>query len=189
MDHALRLPPEEIRPLLRREYDRMVELGWFDEERLELLEGILLNMTPQGSLHAEVVRRLTKWLVTGVGDRGRVQIQSPLAVSDLSEPEPDVAIAPPGDYSEGHPKTAWLVIEVADTSLTKDRDVKASLYAACGIPEYWLVNLVDGVIEIHRNCRDGAYLRVDIAGPDDVLAPEKFPDLRIAVGDILPRTG
>src|SRR5450631_913480 len=116
---------ESVRPLHRREYDRLVELGSFDEERIELLRGMLVGMSPQGAEHADVVHRLAALLARGFGDRAVVRTHSPLALGEDSEPEPDVAVLAPGDYSREHPSTALLVIEVSDTSLRKDRAIKA----------------------------------------------------------------
>lgn len=177
--------PYQIRPLYRREYDCMVELGLFEDERVELLRGNLIAMSPQGPYHSDVVARIAAFFVTVLGDRALVRAHSPLAVSDDSEPEPDVAIVPPGDYSAEHPRRAWLVVEVSDSSLAKDRAIKAEVYAAGDVSEYWIVNLAEGVIEVHRRRRRGRYSRVTVDGLDDTLALEKFPDVRITVGDVL----
>jgi Uma2 family endonuclease len=180
------LSPEGLRPLSRADYDRMVALGLFDDERVELLHGVLVRMSPQGPLHSEVIDRLTERLVPVLLGRARVRIQGPLAASDDSEPEPDVAVLPPGDYSQEHPARALLVIEVSETSLTKDRHVKAGLYAASGIPEYWIVNLPERVIEVHSRAEEGAYRRTETRRPGDEIAPVEFPDVRIRVDEILP---
>jgi len=186
---ATQLGPERVRPLRRVEYEKMVDLGCFEDERLELLRGALVTMSPQGSRHAEVVARMNTWLLPSLLGRAVVRVQSPLALAEDSEPEPDVAVVPPGDYSGGHPQTAWLVIEVADESLRKDRDVKAGLYAAAGIQEYWLVNLVDRVVDVHRHAVDGAYRQVTRCHIDGKLRIDKFPDLAMALADLLPRAG
>lgn len=175
---------DELRPLSRAEYDRMVALGWFEDERVELLQGMLVKMSPQGPRHMAVIRRLMRLLVIGVGERAEVQPQGPLALTDDSEPEPDLALVPAG-YIDELPSRAYLVIEVADSSLSKDRQLKTPLYAAAGIPEYWIVNIADSVIEVHRDAQDGVYRQSFVCGPGDTLEVALFPDIRIAVTDIL----
>jgi Uma2 family endonuclease len=111
-------------------------------------------------------------------------VQSPLALSDDSEPEPDVAVVPAGDYRQSHPSQALLVVEVSDTSLDKDRGVKTALYATAGVPEFWLVNLPDRVVEVHRQPSAGRYSVIERAGVDAEIAPAAFPSLRLAVREI-----
>jgi Uma2 family endonuclease len=176
---------EEQRPLHRRGYDRLVELGSFDEERIELLRGILVGMSRQGAEHADVVYRLAALLAKALGDRAVVRAHSPIALGDDSEPEPDVAVVPPGDYSCEHPGTAMLVIEVSDTSLRKDRDIKGLLYASAGIQEYWLVNLVDRRVEVFRAPRMGRFTDVSEQGREATLRPVAFADAAIEVGELL----
>ena len=178
----------QIRPLLRREYDRLVEAGELAGERVELVRGFIVTMSPIGSRHAEVVSRLTRIFVRGVGDRAVVRAQSPLAVAGDSEPEPDLALVPPGDYSGGHPERALLVIEVAETSLDYDRTDKARLYAESEIDEYWIVNLVDDAIEVYRRSRAaGEWEEPTTVRLDGSVTPLAFPDLAVATGDVLPR--
>ncbi|MCG8421060.1 MAG: Uma2 family endonuclease [Proteobacteria bacterium] len=176
--------PELIRLISRTEYDRMIQLGMFDDERVELLYGVLISMSPHRPEHARALRVLYKLLLPQVGDRAEVQSQLPLALASHSEPEPDLSVVPSGDYSDEHPSQAWLVIEVAATSLPKDRNVKAKLYAECGILEYWIVNLVDKVVEVYREAADGKYRSATISRPGDSIALVKFPNVRIAVSDI-----
>jgi Uma2 family endonuclease len=185
MANALAIGPERIRPISRAEYDRLVELGWFEHERIELLRGVLVTMSPQGSRHAEVLRRLNRLLVPRLGDRAYVQVQSPLALGDSSEPEPDVAVVPPGDYSGGHPSTAHVVIEVADSSLAHDRDIKLAIYAESGIPEYWIINLVDSVIAVHTDPEGMSYRTVTTARRGERVHMSAFPDISLAVDELL----
>jgi Uma2 family endonuclease len=186
MQEPAPIAPEQLRRLTRAEYDRMVDLGMFENERVELLYGMLVTMSPQGAPHAEVTSVLTEHMLRCVGDRARVRAHSPLALGPDSEPEPDVAVVPAGDYSRAHPTTAHLVIEVADSSRDKDRQVKGRLYAAAGIPEFWLVDLVDDVVEVHRRPGGGAYGSVERHGRGATLAAEAFPDVQVAVADLLP---
>jgi Uma2 family endonuclease len=181
-----------VRPLRRAEYDRLVALGVFADERLELLRGALIEMTPQRAAHASSVQRLSKRLIEGLSERAIVRVQLPLALSDDSEPEPDVAVVPPGDYWDAHPAIAWLVIEVADTSVTKDREVKQRLYAEAGIPEYWLVNLAEGQVEIYTEPSvsggagsSPAYCNRAIAKPGQRLSLGRFPDVSLEVSEFV----
>lgn len=172
------LAPERPRPLRRVEFDRLVEGGAFDDERVELLEGVLVEMNPQSSRHAEITHRLGKQLSAQVGARAEVRVQMPLALSDSSEPEPDIAVVAPGSYADAHPSTAFLVVEVAEASLRKDRAVKAPLYAAAGIGEYWIVNVVDRCIEAHR----GGH--VDVARAGEGMRAVGIADVEVAVDEL-----
>ena len=181
---AAAIAPEEIRRLQRIEYDRLVALGWFQDERIELLHGTLVAMSPQGSRHALVLSRLVRQLVMALGARAEVRPQCPLAVSDDSEPEPDIAVVAPGDYQDAHPTTALLVVEIADASLQKDRGVKARLYAAGGILEYWIVNLVDRVVEVHTDPRADAYQRIARVENGARIPLAAHPDVTIEISDL-----
>jgi Uma2 family endonuclease len=177
------LYPEQPRPLRRVEYERMVELGLFDDERIELLRGTLVTMTPQKGQHANAAARLGEALTLALQGRAHVRQHSPLALLEDSEPEPDVAVVPLGDYSRVHPSSAHLVAEIADSSLRKDRQVKADLYAEAGIAEYWIVNLVDSVLEVHRDPSGDHYATVTSFGKNASVALLAFPDVRVRVSD------
>lgn len=179
------IAPDQLRPLLRVEYERLVDLGVFDEERVELLNGVLLTMSPQGTKHAECVRRLSKILFTALSDRATVQIQTPLGAGRRSLPEPDLAVVPLGNYKDAHPEGALWVIEVANSSLDRDR-AKAALYAVANVAEYWIVNLVDGVVEVHSDAHGERYRTITTHDTSTDLAPGAFEDLIIRVGDVLP---
>jgi Uma2 family endonuclease len=168
------------------EYDALVEQGLLADSRVELLLGALVDMTPQGPLHANVVAKLAAELFRSLPPNVQIRSHSPLALSDDSEPEPDVAVVPSGDYSGAHPGRALLVIEVADASLQKDRRIKAPLYASAGIPEFWLINLVDRVVEVHRHPSAGRYSDVQQIDRQGQLTPAEFPDAIIDVADLLP---
>jgi Uma2 family endonuclease len=180
------LVKETLRPLSRAEYDRLIQLGWFVDERIELLRGCLVTMSPQGTRHAEVIRRLNRILGRVLADRALVQIQSPIAASDDSEPEPDVAVIPIASYTEDHPRQAWLVIEVAESSLGKDRNIKSQLYAACDVTEYWIVNVPAREVEVHTEPHGDGYriCRRFTAGEEIALA--RFPEVVVRVDDIIP---
>jgi Uma2 family endonuclease len=144
----------ELRRLRLPEYHRMVAAGVFDEdEGVELLEGVIVRMSPQNADHALVVARLSDPLFVALPEDHVVRCQLPLSLSDADEPEPDVAVivrSTPRSRRE-QPTTARLVFEVAGDSLRKDREVKGPLYARAGIPEYVIVNLVEETLEVHRD--------------------------------------
>lgn len=180
------IDPERVRPLRRSEYERMVELGLFEEERIELLRGSLVTMSPQGVRHALVLQRLTHALVGALGDRFWVRVQLPLAASEVSEPEPDVAVVPRGSSDHEHPTAALLVIEVAETSPRKDRDVKARIYAEMAVPEYWVVDLAHDEVLVYAEPDAGTYATVRTARADESLTPHALADVVIAVASLLP---
>lgn len=135
------------------EYHRLVEAGILDEDdHVELLEGVIVQLSPQSERHARVIQRLTALFVKAAGDRLMVRPQLPLTLAD-SEPEPDIAVVRIEDAAspDEHPTHAVLVVEVSSVSLAHDRNVKARIYARAGIPEYWLVNLVESCVEVHRD--------------------------------------
>jgi Uma2 family endonuclease len=178
---------DQLRPLLRSEYDELIRLGRFEGEKIELLFGVLVRMTPIGPPHSSTVVRVSNLFARLLSDdRASVRSQQPFAALPDSEPEPDLVIAPPGEYATEHPETTWLVIEVSDSSLAKDRGLKQRLYALAGVPEYWIVNLVDGVIEVHTQPENGAYASVTRHAKGETLHPRELPDLAIEVDQILP---
>ena len=132
----------------------MIEAGILvEDERVQLVDGVLVAMTPQGAPHALVIQRLTNLLARALGEEFAVRPQLPLTLGDESEPEPDLAVVRAAEARSRtrHPGTALLVIEVAGESLRLDRQSKAALYARSGIPEYWIVNLADARVEVHRD--------------------------------------
>jgi Uma2 family endonuclease len=177
---------DSVRPLRRSEYDRLVDLGVFQEERLELLEGRLVEMSPQGNAHAYSIRRLDRLLQRALGDRAEVQIQGPIAASDLSEPEPDVAVLEPGDYLDERPQSAHLIVEVADTSRAKDLGLKARLYAHMQVPDYWVIDLERRQLVVHRQPQHDRYGEVRTLAESEELTLARFPDVRIRLSEVLP---
>jgi len=177
--------PEHFRPLRRVEYDRLVALGTFEGERIELIEGALRRMSPIGPPQASTVDDLNQLLVLALAGRARVRVQGSFAAGELSELEPDVSILPLGNYRSAHPSEAHLVIEVADSSLYYDRGEKAQLYASCGVPEYWIVNLVDRVVEVHREPTVGGYREVTTIPKGARLRLLAFPAVELKVDEFL----
>lgn len=185
MMHADAIESRSLRPLRREEYDRLVELGFFQDERLELLKGRLVLMSPQNAPHATAVRKLNKLLVRLCGDVADVRPQSPILAGEDSEPEPDFAVVEPSE-STNHPETALLVVEVADSSLTRDRDVKGPIYAEAGYPEYWIVNLPERCVEIYRDPVNGRYRTASTALPGQTVRCVALPRIELEVDQILP---
>lgn len=179
------IAPEVPRRLTRAEYDRIVAIGVLGEDRVELLRGVIVAMSPNDPPHASAVELLTDILVPALAGRARVRIQLPLLAADDSEPEPDVAVVPIGDYSRQHPDKALLVVEVAASSLRKDRMVKGPLYAASGFAEYWVVDVGGGVVEVHRGPSGQAWQSITRHGQGEVLHLEAFPDVTVAVSAVL----
>lgn len=173
--------PEKPRPLKRSEYDRLVAMGAFDDERIELLYGTLVAMSPQDPGHTNPIGVLTMLLAPALVGRAVVRVQSPLIARDESEPEPDLAVVPLASYRTAHPERAHLVIEVALSSMKKDRLVKAPLYASSGFEEYWLFDVTAGAVEVYREPREGVYRVVTLHGPGEVLAMRAFPDVLVPV--------
>lgn len=170
----------------RVEYDRLVDDGFFDEdEKMELLDGVIVEMTRQGPRHAATVQRLTRLLILALDKRAEVRVQLPFAASEISEPEPDLAVVATGDRDRAHPDEAMLLIEVSETSLNKDRRVKARIYAEAGVPEYWLVDVAAGAIEVRTEPGQGGYGEVRSARTGESIRLQAFPDVEIAVADIV----
>ncbi len=172
------------RLLSRAEYDRMVDQGLFADERVELIRGILVEMSPIGSRHADPVDVLTRHFVRAMGDDAVVRVQQPFAASDDSEPEPDLALVPPRRYADSHPERAFLVIEVSDESLKYDRETKARLYAASGVPEYWIVDVNGRSVEVFDQPTADGYQRGRRFEGNHEIAPTAFPKALLRVGEL-----
>ncbi|HYQ17569.1 MAG TPA: Uma2 family endonuclease [Polyangiaceae bacterium] len=178
------LAPLTTRPLRREEYDRLVALGVFDDERIELLEGVIVTMSPNNPEHASPVQLLNELLLPALLGRAVVRIQLPLNAVRESEPEPDVVIAPLGDYRRAHPDRAHCVIEVANSSVGKDRNVKAPLYAASGFHEYWLVNVPEQVVEVFREPSPEGYRQATRHGISETISLQDFPDVQLEIAKL-----
>jgi Uma2 family endonuclease len=178
------------------EYHKLAELGFFhEEERIELINGELIEMVSKGVAHETCLRNLWKELPTLVGDRATLQSQAPITLPPKSEPEPDFAIVQNRDdnYLSGHPQPAdvLLVMEVSDSSLDYDQDVKIPLYAQAGISDYWIFNLFDNYLESYNEPYQNhqgkyGYLNKRIILPNQVIALPCFPDLTVDLGKIFP---
>jgi Uma2 family endonuclease len=173
----------------RTEYERMAEAGVFEpDERLELIDGEVWQMPPQSTRHFTAIRLVERALSRVFANGFDVRTQGPLAIDGHSEPEPDIAVVEGSarDYATAHPRTAVLVVEVADTSLGFDRIAKKRLYARNGIPEYWILNLGAECLEVYRDPADEDYLAQQTIGRTEVIAPRAAVQFEIAVADLLP---
>ena len=186
----------ETRRFTRLEYERLVEMAVFQpDERLELIDGLLVVREPQDTPHATGVRLAVKVLRGVFGEGWIVDSQLPVALDEYSEPEPDAAViaGDPRDYRQAHPSRPVLIVEVAESRLAFDRQHKASLYARAGIADYWVVNLVDRVLEIHRDPAAAAaapygfhYRSITRLAPPMAVTPLAAPSAVISVADLLP---
>jgi len=188
--------PLTVRRWKRTEYDRLVDLGAFEDEPLELIAGQLIVAEPKGAYHSSAVTAADYALRAALPPGWLVRNQQPVSLDDESEPEPDLAVVPkrPGDYRYAHPERPALAVEVAHSSLLFDREHKGSLYARAGIEDYWIINLVDGVLEIYRDpgpdpaaIYGWRYRSVSTLAPPAVAVPLAFASSHIAVADLLPR--
>ncbi len=170
-------------------YERMIDAGIFGgDDHIELLDGEIVEMAPQNSPHATVISILIRRFTIGFGEDFHVRAQAPIALSDDSEPEPDIAVVrgQPRDYRDAHPAKAELIVEVSDTTLAYDRGRKRSAYARAGIAEYWILNTRSRRLEIHRQPTGADYaLRTEV-GADESVMPLAKPDLALRVADLLP---
>jgi Uma2 family endonuclease len=169
------------------EFERMAAAGVFGpEERVELIRGEIVEMSPIGPGHGAGVAGLNKRLVLGVGDRAVVWIQSAARAALDSVPQPDLALLRPRSYRKANPTPPdiLLVVEVAETSLRYDRTVKLRLYAEAGIPEYWVVSAADGWIEVYRSPEGPGYRERRRAGAGETVSPLAFPDVVVPVADV-----
>ena len=178
------------RPFTVSEYYRMAEAAILTEEdRVELIAGQIVAMSPIGSRHAACVDRLNGLLHRQPGSAFIVRVQSPIALDAYSEPEPDLVLLRPRTdfYADAHPAASdvLLAIEVADTSIDYDREVKLPLYAHAGLPEVWLIDLQKGCIEVYARPQGGAYQqRVEVTA-DATLTSPTIPQLALAAADLL----
>lgn len=172
------------------EYAEMARVGILrDDDRVELIDGEIVEMAPIGPDHAGSVDAIYELLVRELSGLAQVRAQNPIRLDAFNQPQPDFALLRRRDdfYRSAHPTPAdvLLIVEVADTSLSTDRAVKLPLYARAGLPEVWLVDLAHGVISVHREPGPGGYRRTSTGRPGDLLRPLAWPDRAFAVTDLL----
>ncbi len=177
-------------PITIEMYHRMGEKGIFaPDDRVELIEGELFQMSPIGSLHARCVDFLNKFLVIAASDQFTVRVQNPVILNNLSEPEPDFSIVRSREdfYKDALPTSSDVVavFEVADTSVAFDKNIKFLRYAATGIPEAWLIDLDDERVEVHTQPKENGYGMVKIYVRGENAVSENIPSINLPVDDIL----
>jgi len=177
------------------DYHKLAEQGWFEGKRVELIAGEIIAMSPIGSRHWTAVNKISSLFHHLLGHQFIVSTQNSLRLSQYSEPEPDIALIEGkfDDYRDALPRTAVLIIEVSDTTLADDRREKASLYAYAAIADYWLLNLNDNQLEVHRQPVAMAdqpfgygYQEVTIYKREEAVTALAAPAVPIAVADLLP---
>ena len=176
------------------EYARMGEAGIFTEDdRVELIDGEILQMTPIGALHAGVVSRLTELLVTRLAGKAHVSVQNPIRLANDTEPQPDLVVALRREsfYTDRHPQPddILLVIEVADSSLRYDKQEKAPRYGKAGIPETWLVDLEAGEVAVCTEPGPDGYATRQVRRRGDEVVATGMPEIRASVDDVFAGVG
>jgi len=179
-----------IRRFTTEEFHRMGEAGIFSEDdRVELLDGEIVETSPIGSRHAACVARLTRWLSQQIGNSAIVWVQNPVRLDVRSEPQPDVVLlrSRPDFYAESHPgpEDVLLLIEVADTSGETDRQIKLPLYAKAGIGEVWIIDLLNRKVEICRQPTGTHYQSIQMFTETERIAPQVIPVTEILISEIL----
>ena len=178
------------RRFTRGEYHRMGEVGILTpDDRVELIRGEIITMSPQGRRHRAFIDNLNRLLNASLTDRAIVSVQMPVVLSDDTEPEPDIQIlrrrVVPYKEREAFAEDALLIIEVAQTSLAYDRSTKLRLYAEAGVPEYWVVDCVTESVDVHRGPRGDGYRDVSrVAGSAASVTMETFPDVTLRLSEI-----
>jgi Uma2 family endonuclease len=183
-----------VRKWTREEYYKMGELGLFEGQRVELIDGEIIEMSPMGNPHVIAASLAHDALQKAFGAGYWVRHGAPLNISSVSEPEPDIGVVKgtPREFKD-HPSTALLAVEVSETSLRMDRKRKASLYASAGVQDYWIVNLIDRQLEVYREPKPDraqpfgfGYTNQTILKTGDSVTPLAAPNAKIAVADLLP---
>ena len=164
----------------------LIDAGCFGKEKLELLFGVVAQIPLPSPEHEEAVYRISTALTLAVGKRAKVRTRLSFAASDVSQPVPDVLLAPPGNYWNEHPSRAHLVVEVSHQHPHRDRALKQKLYAEADVEEYWIVDLDRDVIAVHRERIGGRWRSIDQFSHGERIAPMAMPDIAIAVDDVLP---
>jgi Uma2 family endonuclease len=175
--------------LTRRDYYRLAEAGILGEDdRVELLEGQLVDMSPIGPRHALVIDMLNRLLLTALGEQAWLRVQNPIVLDDASEPQPDIALVrlPWNGYPDAHPRPPdiLLLVEVADSSLDFDRGAKLELYARAGIREFWVVDLTTNHVMVHRSPNEGRYASMAVVDMSGTVQVQALPDVTISVAQI-----
>ncbi len=173
------------------DYYRMAEAGILEpDERVELIEGQIIRMAAKGTAHEASIRRTARLFQNLLVGQASVHTQSPIRLNNYSEPEPDVAVVQinPLDYADHHPtpEEVYLVIEVADSNLSKDREIKARIYAQAGIADYWILDVNQRQLLVLRSPSENGYQSELVLTEDGNISPLRFPNISVTVQEILP---
>lgn len=179
-------PVAPQRRFKRKEYDALVALDFFEDEKLELLDGVIYEKVAEGPAHSKPILRLNMLLAPALVGRADVGVQLPFAAGDYSEPEPDLFIVPRDDDNEDHPSRAFCVIEVAVTSQRRDR-MKVRIYADNGVPQLILIDVPRREARVYREPRDGEYERIETLREGQRLVIDAFPDVGFDLAEVLPK--
>lgn len=183
--------PFTLRKWTVKEYHKLGEMGFFHpEERVELIAGNIIKMSAKGTAHTSALGRTDRLFQDLFNNLAWVRVQDPIALDDNSEPEPDIAVVriDPFDYATHHPTPSevYLIIEVADSSLAYDREIKAKIYARSGIADYWVLNVSDRQLHVFREPAESGYQSEVILDERATISPLQFPAFNIAIGEMLP---
>jgi Uma2 family endonuclease len=184
LDPTPLLAGEKQRRLKRSEFQALVRLGAFDDERVELLYGVIVEMTSGDPEHAHPIQELTRLLLGQLLERAIVRVQLDYLAAGESEPVPDLAIVPLANYRHAHPDRAHCIIEVAHSSVRKDRLLKMPLYAASNVAEYWVVNVNESCFEVFRDSDGTTYQSETRYGVGETVTLEAFPDVAVRVAEL-----
>ena len=168
------------------DYYKLAAVGIIgSEDKVELIKGEIVNMSPSNSMHAHVINVLNRKFSKVTGDLFFISVQNPLRIGNYSEPEPDVLLVKPKSYKDQHPvpNDVLILVEVSASTLRFDQTIKKELYAEAGIPEYWIVNLIDQKVEVYTSPEKNTYLNESSFGLQDVVSA-KQTDIQLNVGDL-----
>ncbi len=183
--------PFTLRKWTVKEYQKLGKIGFFHpEERVELISGNILKMSAKGTAHTSALGRTDRLFQDLFNNLAWVRVQDPIALDDNSEPEPDIAVVviDPLDYATHHPTPSevYLIIEVADSSLAYDREIKAKIYARSGIADYWILNVNERQLHVFREPTEDGYQSEIVLGESASISPLQFPAFNIAIQQMLP---
>jgi Uma2 family endonuclease len=172
------------------EYYQMAEVGILTpSDRVELINGEIISMSPIGKRHAACVDRIARLCFERFGESVIVRVQNPILLNNLSEPQPDITLLQPRSdfYASGHPQPVdiFLIVEVADSSINYDQEVKIPLYSASGITEVWLVDLNQNILQVYQQPTATGYQMIQSFQPEDSLSPLAFPEINVRVDEII----
>ena len=173
-----------------KDYYRMAETGVLrPDARVELIDGRIIDMSPIGPFHGDVTDYLNEVFTAASNGRWRTRVQNSLRLDDQSEPQPDLVLAKPISYRKRHPRPeeVYLLIEISDTSLATDQEDKLPAYGRAGVPEAWIVNLNELIVEVYREPHFTGYGAKTVLRAGDKATPQAFPDVAVDVAELLMR--